>query len=165
MTTPRRWQEIDRIVSSALEREPAERAGFLDEVCGGDEQLRKEVESLLAPDQPESLVPGRAVDEATQLFAKQAGAVAIKKIGRYQIVRSLGAGGMGHVYLGRDEQLNRSVAVKLLSDYRAAEGERMNRFRQEAFRPRPSTIQTFSPFTKLESLRTPTLSPRNSWMA
>ena len=46
MTTPRYWQEIDRIVSSALEHEPAERAAFLDEVCGGDEHLRKEVDSL-----------------------------------------------------------------------------------------------------------------------
>jgi len=131
MNTPQRQEEIDRILTAALECESTRRAAFLDEACAGDEQLRNEVESLLAHDRPESFVKGVA-DEATQLFAKAPGAVAIEKIGRYQIVRSLGAGGMGHVYLGRDEQLNRSVAVKLLSDYRAAEGERMNRFRQEA---------------------------------
>ena len=81
---------------------------------------------------PESLGAGAPVEDATQLFAKPPGGLAIEKIGRYQIVRSLGAGGMGQVYLGRDQQLNRSVAVKLLSDYRAAEDERMSRFRQEA---------------------------------
>ena len=127
---PRRWQEIDRIVSSALAREPAERAPFLNEVCGGDEQLRKEVDSRLAHDRPESLVAGAPVEEATQLLASRA--PAIEKLGRYQIVRSLGAGGMGQVYLGHDEQLNRPVAVKLLSSYHAAEEERMRRFRQEA---------------------------------
>jgi len=130
MTTPRRSQEIDRIVSSALERERAERAAFLDEICGGDEQLRKEVESLLALNRPERLVAGAAVEEATQLLAKRT--LAIEKLGRYQIVRSLGAGGMGEVYLGHDEQLNRPVAVKLLTSYHAAEEERMRRFRQEA---------------------------------
>jgi TolB-like protein/Flp pilus assembly protein TadD len=130
MTTPLRRQEIDRIIAAVLEREPAERAAFLDEACAGDEQLRREIDSLLTHDRPER--PGAPVEEATQLFAQPPGALGIEKIGRYQIVRALGAGGMGQVYLGRDEQLNRSVAVKLLSDYRAAEDERMSRFRQEA---------------------------------
>lgn len=71
-----------------------------------------------------------APEEATRLLTKEA--PALEKLGRYQIVRSLGAGGMGQVYLGLDEQLNRPVAVKLLSDYHAAEEERMRRFRQEA---------------------------------
>ena len=70
---PQRWKEIDRIFAAALEREPAERAAFLDEACGGDEQLRKEVESLLANDIPESLVGGHAVEEATRLLEKRAG--------------------------------------------------------------------------------------------
>jgi len=132
MTTPKRWQEIDRIFAAALEREPAARAAFLDEACAGDELLRKEVESLLAHDQPESLVGAAAVEEATRLLEKRAGELPTKRIGRYQIIRSLGAGGMGRVYLGLDEQLNRRVAVKLLSNYDASEAERMRRFRQEA---------------------------------
>jgi serine/threonine protein kinase/Flp pilus assembly protein TadD len=132
MTTPQRWQEIDRIFAAALEHEPAERAAFLDEACGGDQQLRKEVESLLAHDIPESLVRGYAVEEATQLLGNRVGQITGERIGRYRIVRHLGGGGMGQVYLGRDEQLNRPVAVKLLSQYHASEQERMQRFRQEA---------------------------------
>jgi serine/threonine-protein kinase len=132
MTTPQRWQEIDRIFAAALEREPSARSAFLDEACGGDKELRAEVESLLANDIPESLVGDDAVQVATRLLEKRAGELPIKRIGRYQIIRSLGAGGMGRVYLGLDEQLNRQVAVKLLSNYNASEAERMRRFRLEA---------------------------------
>ena len=132
MTTPERWKEIDRIFAAALEHAPAERAAFLDEACAGDELLRKEVESLLENDIPESLLGGHAVQEATRLLVKKAGELNPDRIGRYQIIRSLGVGGMGRVYLGLDEQLNRPVAVKLLSNYNASEVERMRRFRREA---------------------------------
>lgn len=132
MTTPQQWQEIDRVFAAALEREPAARAAFLDEACAGNELLRKEVESLLANDIPDSLIGDHAVQEATRLLEKRAGEITPDRIGRYRIIRSLGVGGMGRVYLGLDEQLNRQVAVKLLSNYEASEAERMRRFRQEA---------------------------------
>jgi serine/threonine protein kinase/Tfp pilus assembly protein PilF len=125
-------QEIDVIFAAALEREPAERATFLDDACDGDEVLRRAVESLLANDIPESAVGGSAVQEATRLMKKKAKELTSVRIGRYQIIRSLGVGGMGRVYLGLDEQLNRQVAVKLLSNYDGEEEERMRRFRQEA---------------------------------
>jgi len=130
--TPKRWQEIDGIFAAALEHDPAERAAFLAEACGDDELLQKEVESLLAHDVPESLVGEAAVDEATRLLQKKAESITPDRIGRYQIIRSLGAGGMGRVYLGVDDQLHRQVAVKLLSRYNATGEERMRRFRQEA---------------------------------
>lgn len=130
MTTPTRGQKIDRIFVAALEHEPAARTAFLDEACGGDELLRSEVESLLANDVPESLV-GR-YQEATRLLKKGEAGLTSRKIGPYQIIKSLGFGGMGRVYLGLDERLNRQVAVKLLSNYDASESERMRRFRQEA---------------------------------
>ena len=46
--TPERWQQVERLYQAALEREPSQRAAFLEEACAGDEELRQEVESLLA---------------------------------------------------------------------------------------------------------------------
>lgn len=133
MITPERWQEIDRIFAAALELDPSERENFLNDACAGDQELRKEVESLLAHDSPESLVDSSAVEEATRIISRSASdSLTNKTIAGYQIVRTLGAGGMGHVYLGHDSRLNRRVAVKLLSFYDAAEEERIRRFRQEA---------------------------------
>jgi serine/threonine protein kinase/tetratricopeptide (TPR) repeat protein len=134
MTTPKRWQEIDRIFAEALEREPGARSEFLDEACAGDKQLRAEVESLIAYDVPDSLVGGPAVGEATRLLSNESKrGPDLTAIGPYQVVKLLGAGGMGRVYQTHDPRLNRQVAVKLLSHYGAAEEERIRRFRQEAF--------------------------------
>jgi len=131
MTTPTRWQEIDRIFAAALELEPAERAAFLSQACGGDEELCKEVESLLAHDSSESLVGGQAIEEATRLLVNTGSRdVSPDHIGPYQVTKSLGAGGMGRVYLAHDLRLNRPVAVKLLSGYGVAKEDRIRRFRR-----------------------------------
>jgi hypothetical protein len=79
MNTPQR----DRILAAALDREPARRAAFLDEACAGDEELRKEVESLLAH-RAESLAGGAAAHEATQLLVKQFSERTGERIGRYR---------------------------------------------------------------------------------
>jgi len=126
--TPERWQQIDQIFAEALDRAPDERGAFLDTTCGSDAELRREVDSLLAHDQPETLV-GTTVD-ATKLFNSNPRG---REIGPYRIVRTLGAGGMGQVFLAQDSRLNRYVAVKMISQYTAAEEERVRRFRQEAF--------------------------------
>src|SRR5215831_3099619 len=130
--TPTRWQEIDRIFAAALELEPSRRAAFLDQACASDKELLTEVESLLASESAESLAGGDAVLEATRLLGRKPEQLPLERIGRYRIVRSLGAGGMGHVYLAQDEQLKRPVALKLLAGYSAGHAERMRRFRQEA---------------------------------
>ena len=129
---PQRWKEIDRVLAAALECAPAERSAFLDEACKTDEELRKEVESLLAHHVQESMFGAHAVNEATRLLELKAGQLTSDRIGHYRIIRSLGVGGMGRVYLGLDEKLNRPVAIKLLSNYNASEKERTRRFVLEA---------------------------------
>src|SRR5882672_935745 len=114
MTTPQRWQEIDRIFAAALERDPKERARFVAEVCSGDEELRKEVESLIAHDLQQTLGGNQAVEEATKLLVtEKALLMSGQRVGPYQIIKAIGAGGMGQVYLAEDNRLNRSVALKL----------------------------------------------------
>ena len=132
MITPERWKEIDRVFAAALELEPEARGVYLERACGDDTELRKEVDSLLASDVLESLAGQQAVEEPTRLLSPNARAEALKHIGRYRIVKSLGAGGMGQVFLAHDEQLSRSVAIKLLSGYDVAEEDRIRRFRREA---------------------------------
>ncbi|MEO8436146.1 MAG: protein kinase [Pyrinomonadaceae bacterium] len=135
MTTPQRWQEIDRIFAAALEREPAERAAFLGEACAGDELLRQEVESLLANDNPESLAGADAVQEAQRLLKHRAARMAIppnSRLGRYEIRSQIGSGGMGEVYLARDPKINRDVAIKVLPAAFSSDSERLRRFEQEA---------------------------------
>jgi serine/threonine protein kinase/Tfp pilus assembly protein PilF len=131
MITPERWEEIDRIFAAALECEPAGQAAFLDDACADDDELREEVESLLAHDSVDT-IDRQGAREAAQLLTQQTGELGPERIGRYLIIRPLGSGGMGRVYLGRDQQLQRPVALKLLSNYRAGDEERLRRFRQEA---------------------------------
>jgi serine/threonine protein kinase len=92
--TPDRRQKIEALYRSALDRDPASRAAFLDGACGDDGELRNEIESLLA-------------EPATVVL--KAGA----RLGPYQIEALIGEGGMGKVYRARDTRLGRTVAVKI----------------------------------------------------
>jgi len=118
---PERWRQIDEVYNSALERRAEERSAFLDEACGGDEELRREVESLLAQ---EGTLLEHPVWEA---MAPKVGA----RLGPYEMVAKLGEGGMGAVYRATDTRLNRPVAIKFLSIEWGDESAR-RRFQLEA---------------------------------
>src|SRR5262245_18822875 len=101
-----RWAKIDRLLDQALERPPERRSAFLSDACEGDDELRREVESLLkAHSHPESFLGAPALDVVARRLAgdRQASLVG-KRIGAYQVISVLGVGGMGEVYLARDER-------------------------------------------------------------
>jgi eukaryotic-like serine/threonine-protein kinase len=131
---PERWEQASRILEIALERNPERRAAYLDEVCANDDELRREVESLLAASaQAGSLLDSPAMAMAAPLFVSDSVKTMLgQSIGRYEIINALGAGGMGEVYLAQDTRLGRQVALKLLPTHLSGDRDRLRRFEQEA---------------------------------
>jgi serine/threonine protein kinase/Flp pilus assembly protein TadD len=131
---PERWQQIDQLFHSALERDSSERAAFLSQVCGGDDSLRSEVESLLkSHEQSDSFIEAPAADIAAELLTgRETQLTAGQSVGPYKIVSLLGEGGMGEVYLAHDIRLGRKVALKRLPAQFTLDAERVRRFEQEA---------------------------------
>src|SRR5262245_40714395 len=130
---PERWEQIERLFDAALRLDAGRRAAFLDQACGGDEALRREVDSLLASDgQAGSFLANPAVEVAAKEIAAAASSPIGGKIGRYHVLSQLGAGGMGEVYLAEDTKLGRKVALKLLPAELTSDADRLRRFEQEA---------------------------------
>jgi serine/threonine-protein kinase len=132
---PEKLKQIEEIYHSALEISSTERAAFLQNFCGADEVLLREVESLLTfevnsekflNNLPESLAAEMFVGEDSA--ANPIGA----EIGHYKVLQLIGKGGMGEVYLAEDLKLDRKVALKILPPEFAADEVRMSRFIREA---------------------------------
>ena len=131
---PERWKQVNDLFQSAVERAPEERAAFLDESCHGDEGMRREVESLLTShERAENFIEVPAFEVAPELVTNdKAGALVGKLIGHYRIESLIGVGGMGEVYLARDERLGRKAALKLLPDNLTIDEAQLSRFKNEA---------------------------------
>ena len=129
-----RWQQINDLFQSAAERAPEERAAFLDEACHGDEGLCREVKSLIASyERAENFIESPAFEVAPELLTNdRAGALVGELIGHYRIESLIGVGGMGEVYLARDERLGRKVALKFLPERLTADETQLSRFKTEA---------------------------------
>lgn len=113
-----RWQKIEEVFCDALERNISERAAFLQEVSGGDEELCREVESLLEAHQKASeFLEAPASDAAFDWINGEVEEIrAGEKIGPYQVIRTIGRGGMGAVFLASraDDQYRQQVAIKVM---------------------------------------------------
>jgi eukaryotic-like serine/threonine-protein kinase len=129
---PERWQRIAHVYESALQQEPAERGAFLAEASGSDEELRREVESLLAHDSTPVLLDRPMLEAAAAVFTEQSDLEPGTHLGPYRIDVLLGAGGMGQVYRAIDTRLNRTVAIKVLPPTLATDAQSRARFDREA---------------------------------
>src|SRR5262249_54618527 len=122
-----RWQRVKALFQAAVERPPGERAAFLASEVGDDDQLRVEVESLLAADTGDD-----GAHDQLLIVADAVHPAPPRRIGQYEIVQLIGAGSMGEVYRARDTKLNRDVALKVLPPLFAIDPDRVARFTREA---------------------------------
>src|SRR5215831_14276743 len=143
-----RWAVIESLYHAALAKEPGERSAYLAAACAEDPMLRSEIESLLGYSDTQLMSPAELAKmaELVDNIAGIAPADGVKPvgpaaagippalpgtIGRYQILRILGEGGMGVVYEAEQEQPRRTVALKVIKPGLAGD-QMLRRFEQES---------------------------------
>src|SRR3954465_1079308 len=142
-----RWPLVKELFEAAVELPLSERSDFLLSKIAGDDLLRQEVAALLAADRggaalarywpvaSESLLAGlRTESQPTSDSGAQVspGLISGSRVGGYDVIAPLGAGGMGEVYRAHDARLGRDVAIKILPELFARDANRLSRFSQEA---------------------------------
>jgi adenylate cyclase len=135
--TPERWHEIRGLLATVIHLPPEDRPTYLAKVCGGDSALRTELESLLAAHE---IAERKAFDKPILGIASAKSSDSCTtdrlaegtRLGDFEILTLLGAGGMGEVYRARDSKLGRDVALKVLPPEMATDPARLKRFQREA---------------------------------
>ena len=126
--SPEHWQLVEEIFGQALDLAPDERVAFLDEACRGNHALREQVEFLLKCDEEAGTFIAEPAFDVRAAVPAAAGAglagapeltgdfMVGRRIGQYRIIREIGQGGMGAVYLAEraDDEFRKSVAIKLV---------------------------------------------------
>src|SRR5688572_4861813 len=124
MTRDPGWSRVKELFQAAVARAPADRGVFLENACGNERELKREVESLLTA---HAEAGGFAERPAMDVLTELPGGT-----GSYQLLSLIGAGGMGEVYRARDMTLGRDVAIKILPPIFVADPDRLLRFEREA---------------------------------
>jgi len=134
---PDDWQRIERILDEAFELSGAARKEFVDRACGDDPEFRRHVGALLDADERSDGFLEQPLDEVAEAWV---GSVAdpetspqLGEVGPYRVIRRIGRGGMGAVYLAEraDGQFDQQVALKLIRRGKADSAEIRRRFLQE----------------------------------
>jgi serine/threonine-protein kinase len=112
------WQRVKDLLQGALDREPGAREAFLDQACGGDAGLRRTLDRLLAShERAGDFLQGSALPGLAALLDGEEADLAVgRQLGAYRVVKEIGRGGMGAVYLAEraDAEFHKQVAIKLI---------------------------------------------------
>lgn len=128
------WQKVREVFDAALRQLPEERQNYVNEACGDDQGLLTEVESLFSSlDKSDEFLETPAVAHVVDMIESPTKPLAAgTRFGHYEVIRQIGIGGMGEVYVAKDLKLDRRAAIKILNKRFSRDESNLKRFVREA---------------------------------